>query len=78
MKKEIIDFIQETLLGGIQGVTIEEEDDLLSTGFIESMGMMQLINFVEEHYQVNVTPQDMTIENFRTVRAIEDYILRNK
>jgi len=72
----IINFIKEELHSGRSELEIAPTDDLLGSGLVESMGMMRLIQFVEEKYKFKVAPQDMTIENFMTVEAITNYIER--
>lgn len=78
MDQTIIKYIIDQLHGGKTDLVIAPEDDLLGGGLIESMGMMKLIQFIEEQYQIKVPPQDMTIENFMTVSAMVDYISRVK
>lgn len=78
MDQAIIKYIIEQLHGGRTDLEITPEDDLLGGGLIESMGMMKLIQFIEEEYQIKVPAQDMTIENFMTVAAMVDYIGRVK
>lgn len=74
MKETIINYIIEELHGGADDLEITPEDDLLGSGLLESMGMMRLIQFIEEKYDFRVPPQDMTIENFMTVEAMVNYI----
>ena len=78
MNERIIKYIIEELHGGATDLDISPEDDLLGSGLVESMGMMRLIQFIEEEYDFKVPPQEMTIENFMTVEAMVDYIEKVK
>jgi len=78
IEQKIIKYILEELHGGQSDLEILPEDDLLGSGLVESMGMMRLIQFVEDENEIKVSPQDMTIENFMTVQAIVDYVERSK
>ena len=78
LEQKIINYILEELHGGQSDVEISPEDDLLGSGLVESMGMMRLIQFVEDDNGIKVAPQDMTIENFMTVAAMVRYIDRAK
>ena len=71
MKAHIIDFINQDLLNG-QAV-ISEEDELLLSGLIDSLGIMRLVAHIEQEHQVKIPPEDITIENFSTVSAITAY-----
>ena len=53
---------------------IEADDDLLGDNLVDSMGIMWLIAFIEEKFAINVPPEDVTIENFRTVQTIDAYL----
>lgn len=72
----LIDYVQQQLLNGRSEVAVSAEDDLLSTGLVDSIGMMQLIAFVENQFAFKVPPEDMTIENFMTIDAISHYVER--
>lgn len=78
MKETIINYIIQELHGGKSDLEIFPEDDLLGSGLIESMGMMRLIQYIEEEYDFRVAPQDMTIENFMTVEAMVAYVQKVK
>ena len=78
MEKEIIDYIIYEFHGGDQELEIGSEEDLLGAGLVESIGMMRLIQFLENQFKVKVHPRDMTIENFMTVGAMVRYIERTK
>ncbi|MEM6963215.1 MAG: acyl carrier protein [Bacteroidota bacterium] len=78
MNEAIINFITQELHGGTKDLDIMPDDDLLGSGLVESMGMMRLIQFIEEAYDFRVAPQDMIIENFMTVAAISNYVKKVK
>ena len=78
MNETIINFIIQEMHGGAEDLDIMPEDDLLGSGLVESMGMMRLVQFIEETYDLKVPPQDMTIENFMTVEAMVNYIQSKK
>ena len=78
MEQTIINYIIKEFHGGDETLAIDAEEDLLGSGLVESMGMMRLIRFIEKTYEVKVSPQDMTIQNFMTVSAIVRYLERSK
>ena len=71
IREQLLQFVSEELLGGD---AIESDESLLADGMIDSLGMMRLVAFVQETSGITVPPQDLTIENFRTIDAISDYI----
>lgn len=73
MKEKITAYIKETLLEN--EIELKEEDDLLNTGLVDSIGVVKLIAFIEEEFEIRVPPEDMVIEHFISVEAIENYLL---
>lgn len=74
MKEIILKYIQTQLLDETDGIELEENDDLLGSGIIDSMGVMSLINFLENQFDIQIPPQDLIIENFMSVNAITNYL----
>ena len=70
-REQLLQFVIEELLGGEQ---IESDENLLADGVVDSLGMMRLVAFVQEKAGTSIPPQDLTIENFRTVDAISNYL----
>ncbi|MEM9142878.1 MAG: acyl carrier protein [Bacteroidota bacterium] len=77
MDKILIDYITDELTHETLDDTLETTDDLLGSGILDSLGMMKLILFIEERFQVKVPPEDMIIENFMTVGHITEYLQKN-
>lgn len=74
MQQKIIKYIEQELASeDIEG-GLDATEDLLGSGILDSLGMMKLIAFLEEEFQINVLPEDMTIENFMTVDHVGNYL----
>lgn len=74
MEQTIIKHIAEELASEEIDGGLEASDDLLGGGILDSLGMMKLITFIEETFNIEVAPEDMVIENFMTVENICEYI----
>ncbi len=64
-------YIQNSLLGGR---IVTDQDELLLSGMIDSLGVMSLVSFIEEQFQIDIPFEDVTLENFATVDAMARYI----
>lgn len=53
---------------------IEPGEDLVGSGLVDSLGMMRLIGFIEKEFEIQVGPDDMTVENFGTLHGIEAFL----
>jgi acyl carrier protein len=47
------------------------DSPLLEQGIIDSLAIFMLIGFIDEHYGVHIDSEDVSIENFETINAIE-------
>jgi acyl carrier protein len=46
------------------------DETFLLNGAMDSLGLMQLVAFLEEEFGVEIDDAEVTVENFRTVRDI--------
>jgi acyl carrier protein len=77
MKEVLRRYIAQELLSDRNGAAVGDDDDLPGGWAIDSVGMMSLVLFVEEEFELSVPPEDVTIENFFSINAIDAY-LRNR
>ena len=78
MKEALRRYIGRELLSDRDGAPIGDDDDLLGTGLVDSVGMMSLVLFIEEELEIAVPPEDVTIGNFLSINAIDDYLRRRQ
>jgi acyl carrier protein len=55
---------------------IRPDDLLFSTALIDSMTIVDVIDFVESYWRIKVDPSDLSMENFDSVTAIMAYVRR--
>ena len=56
-------------------VAIEPDTDLFNSGIIDSFNMIEIIEHVEERFQIAIAMEDLTLQNFGTVTAIAKTVL---
>jgi len=59
-------------------IKISTTDDILSTGIIDSLGMMKLIAYIEKKFNIKVLSKDITFDNFVSIEKISEYINYNQ
>jgi acyl carrier protein len=72
----LLHYLSEELLDPLDNLKLTEDDNILTTGLINSLGIMRLITFVEEEFRLEIPPEDVTLENFRSIRCMADYLER--
>lgn len=55
-------------------MTLDSNSLLIEEGIIDSLAVFTLIGFIEEQFGVRIDPEDVTLDNFRTVVAIRDLV----
>lgn len=73
----IQEFIRQELRydeAGEEGLT--NESPLLESGIIDSLGLMELVAFLEEEFGVEIDDADIRVEHFRTVGDIARLVER--
>jgi len=57
-------------------VTVAPDTDIVGQGLIDSLGIFKLIAFVEENFRVTIEPDEVLLENFQTLRALRNLIVK--
>ncbi len=78
IQNTLIDFIAKDLLKDRPGLVLEPDDDLLSSQWVDSLGVMRIVTFLEQQYRVTIPPTDVTIENFISVATIVAYLEKRR
>ncbi len=71
---QILEFVVDELLLDPDDDDLGLDDELLAAERIDSLGLMRLITFLGDEFDVVVPYDEILIENFRNVRTIGDYL----
>ena len=53
-------------------------DNLFSAGVVDSLGILDLVTFLENEFQVVVTDDELTPENFETIEGMGRFLEQKK
>lgn len=76
IKPRLAKFIQETLATNASNVPIDDDTRLIDRGFIDSIGLMELVGFIEQETGVRVPDEEVHPDNFQTIASMEAMIQR--
>lgn len=68
--QEILDFISQKLLDEPPDPPLEPGEDLLLRAPIDSLGVIELVEFLESTFDVRIAAREVTITNFRSAEAM--------
>ena len=80
--KQDPEIIKEKLKLYIQQAThvdigkIQDDSLFFKEGYLDSMGFIMLITFIEDEFDFKTNDDDLVEENFESINAITAYILR--
>ena len=66
-------FIQTEILND-PSFEIAVDQDLLLSQTLDSLGVTRLVQHIETQSGVEIPPEDVTLENFQSLQAIEAYL----
>lgn len=69
--------IKEFLARFFRNHELKDDEDIFALGFVNSLLAMQLVNFVEKEFGVEIDDDDLDLDNFRTINNI-DALVANK
>jgi acyl carrier protein len=72
--QRIRSYIEDNFLYMRPDAVLQNDDSLLGTGIIDSMGVMELIVFVESEFGVAVADTEVTKDNFDSVTTIARFV----
>ena len=59
-------------------ISLQENDSLSETGVIDSITLLQLIDFLESKYNIQIPVEMITPENFDTLAGISHSVMKLK
>lgn len=73
-KEQIRKFVTEKLASTRKINQVQDQDNLIENGIIDSMGIMRLVAYIESEFVMKVKDEDIVPENFESVEVISSYI----
>lgn len=58
--------------------SLRDTDKLLESGIVDSLGILDLVAFLESIFQVHISDEELLPENFQTVEAIARFVERKR
>jgi acyl carrier protein len=75
-RTEIIDKLKTFLLQEFpnQGVTLTESTDLLGEWFVDSLGIIETVLYLEKTFDVDIRRADINGDNFSNLASLADFV----
>jgi D-alanine--poly(phosphoribitol) ligase subunit 2 len=76
-KTILLDYIKNEFLRNPKA-SVSEDVDLFSTGIIDSLGVLQLVSYIDEQFNISVPDEDVLYDNFSSIRVLVNYLENQK
>ncbi len=74
IKTKIKEYIQQATF--VEKNKIKDDSLIFKEGYFDSMGFVVLITYLEENFGIKTTDSDLVEENFESINAITDFVIR--
>jgi acyl carrier protein len=69
--REIIrNFIKKNLVKKQEHLEINDQDNIIENGVVDSLGLIKMVNFLEEKFSLRLGDEDIVPENFESIESI--------
>lgn len=75
-KETIQAYVAENFLFSSNGFELSDDASLLDEGIVDSTGVLELVLFVEERFDIEVLDNEIVPDNFDSVNNLTSYIQR--
>ncbi|KKG18700.1 hypothetical protein EO98_06585 [Methanosarcina sp. 2.H.T.1A.6] len=75
IKNGILDYLKDNSFME-RGTVLRDSDSLTQNGIIDSIGLLELIDYICETYSIEIPEDMLTPENFDSLQGITDLITR--
>lgn len=74
LTQELLVYILKEHLPGEAPESLRPDDDLIGSGILDSLAMINLVTHLEKHYGIVVGAEEMSPDNFGSVSALARFV----
>ena len=76
--QQIRNFIVENFLFGEHENGLKDSDSLLENGIIDSTGVVELVSYLEETYEIEIEDDELIPDNLDSIYNVTQFIMRKQ
>ena len=78
IEEQMREFVVENFLFGESQNGLRDSDSLLDKGIIDSTGVLELVSYLEETFEIQVEDEELIPENLDSIANVTAYIQRKQ
>jgi acyl carrier protein len=76
LRSEIRQFVLDELLMGDSASMVDDGESFVETGTIDSIGVLGIVMFLEQNFQLKVQDRELVPENLDSVNRLVQFVMR--
>lgn len=76
VKNSVKKFIAQKLFFNSSSLSLEDKTSFLESGIIDSTGVLELIEFLQQEFQIKILDHEMLPENLDSLDNIANFIVK--
>lgn len=73
-EEQIKQFILSDLIKDGSATELDNDENLIDSGVVDSLGIMKLVAFLEKSFKIAVSDDEILLDNFETIDAISGFL----
>ncbi|MBU8921168.1 MAG: acyl carrier protein [Bacteroidales bacterium] len=78
IREQIKSFVIENFLFGSDDATIGDDDSFLESGIIDSTGVLEVVGFIEDEFDIEVLDEELVPDNFDSLNKLIAYVTKKQ
>lgn len=75
VETELLEFVRRRFATATRAPTVDTL--LFREGIVDSIGVLELVQFIETQFEINIPHEELVLENFQSVAAMCDFVERS-
>ena len=75
MSEELVYVRLRSFISGFVPNKLADHDSLIESGELDSLGLLELVAFIEKEFGVRCEDEDLSSENFGSIQRVADFVL---
>ena len=71
---EVRKFVTDNFLFGRKGVQLDADESFLEQGLIDSTGVLELVAFIEDHFQLTIEDNEIVPDNVDSINRLIRFV----
>ena len=78
IEEKILGFLMSSKDLSIRVNTLAVDQSLIGSGLIDSLAVLDIVEFLENEFAIQLDPEDLTGENFDTIAAMARLVMERR